>query len=255
MSAIDLNSDLGEWNLDEEISDAAASNDDVMFDVITSANVAAGFHAGDHGSMLASARLAVRHGVSLGVHPSYRDRDGFGRRATEIVSGTLMRDIMEQVEALTTAASVSGTRVRYLKPHGALYNRIAVDNAQADAVALAAKGSHLPVLGLAGTEIHRAADRHGVQFFREAFVDRAYLPDGTLAPRSMDGAFITDPLAAGERAARMAVDGQVVAIDGSLLRVEFDSLCVHGDTEGAFMMAAVVRNFLEHAGLEIRAFV
>jgi UPF0271 protein len=120
-----------------------------MFDVITSANVAAGFHAGDHASMLASARLAIRHGVSLGVHPSHRDRDGFGRRKSEIVSGTLMRDIMEHVEALTIAASVSGRRVRYLKPHGALYNRIAVDDAQADAVALAAKDAHLPVLGLA----------------------------------------------------------------------------------------------------------
>lgn len=255
MSAIDLNSDLGEWDLGEATPDAVAPDDAAMFDVITSANVAAGFHAGDHGSMLSSARLAVRHSVSLGVHPSYRDREGFGRREREIDSATLIRDILEQVESLTIAANAAGTRLRYLKPHGALYNRIAVDDVQADAVARAAKEANFPLLGLAGTAIHRAADRHGVQFFREAFIDRAYLPDGTLVPRSIDGAVITDPFAAGERAARMAVDGQVVAIDGRLLRVEFDSLCVHGDTEGAITMALTVRNLLENAGLDIRAFV
>ena len=188
MSAIDLNSDLGEWDIDETIPVAIVRDESEMFDVITSANVAAGFHAGGRESMLASARLASRHGVSLGVHPSYRDREGFGRREREIDSATLVGDILEQVESLTHAANVAGTRVRYLKPHGALCNRIAVDNVQADAVARAAKEAHLPLLGLAGTAIHRTADSHGVQFFREAFIDRAYLADGTLAPRSMVGA-------------------------------------------------------------------
>lgn len=255
MSAIDLNSDLGEWDLGGVSPDAAAQDDAAMFGVITSANVAAGFHAGGAETMLASARLAAGRGVSLGVHPSYRDREGFGRREREVDAGTLIQDILEQVDALTVAATASGTRVRYLKPHGALYNRIAVDPAQAEAVALAAKDANLPLLGLSGTAIHEAADRHGVRFFSEAFVDRAYLPDGKLAPRSMDGAVITDPFKAGERALRMAIDGNVLAIDGSVLHKEIDSLCVHGDTEGAIALAAAVRELLTNAGAELRSFV
>ncbi|EAR24072.1 hypothetical protein A20C1_02369 [marine actinobacterium PHSC20C1] len=254
MSAIDLNSDLGEWDLDEELPGAIVPDEAEMFRLVTSANVAAGFHAGGAESMLASARLAFTHDVSLGVHPSYRDRDGLGRRAQEISSALLIREILEQVESLNVAATVAGTFVRYMKPHGALYNRIAVDNVQADAVARASKEAHLPLLGLAGTAIHRAADRHGVQFFREAFVDRAYLVDGTLAPRSMPGAVITDPAMAGERAVEMALEGRVLAIDGSSLTVELDSLCVHGDTPGAVVMASAARTMLTDAGLAIRSF-
>lgn len=193
--------------------------------------------------------------MSLGVHPSYRDREGFGRRELEIDAATLMSDILEQVNALTIAASAAGTQVRYLKPHGALYNRIVIDDVQADVVARVAKDSYLPLLGLAGTAIHRAADRHGVQFFREAFVDRAYLADGTLAPRSMGGAVISDPIEAGERAVRMVLDGHVQSINGGPLRVELDSLCVHGDTPGAVTMTSTVRKLLTDAGLEFRAFI
>jgi len=254
VSAIDLNSDLGEWDLDEASSDALVLGDAAMFDVITSANVAAGFHAGSPDSMAASATQAAARGVSLGVHPSYRDRDGFGRRNQDVASTILIQQMLEQVESLSDAAQAAGTRVRYLKPHGALYNRISVDDQQADAVARAAKEANLPILGLAGTAIQRAAEAHGVQFYREAFVDRAYLPDGTLAPRSLSGAVIVNRIAAGERALRMAVDGHVIALDGSLLRIELDSLCVHGDTEGAFLMASSVRELLVSAGLEIRAF-
>ena len=249
MTVIDLNSDLGEW---DHVLDAAG--DAAMFDVITSANIATGFHVGGPESMRASARLAAERGVSLGAHPSYRDRDGFGRRDTEIDARTLTVDILEQLEALTSAADVSGTRVRYVKPHGALYNRIAVDSAQADAVALAAAELSLPLLGLAGTEIHAAADRHGIQFFREAFVDRAYLPDGKLAPRSMAGAVLKNQVEAAERAHRMVLDGIVPAIDGTTLRVDIDSLCVHGDTPGALAMATLVRQRLLDAGVELRAF-
>lgn len=205
--------------------------------------------------MRACVALAIEHGVAIGAHPSYADREGFGRREQEVEPGELREEILRQVGALEAAATSGGTRVRYLKPHGALYNRIAVDPVQADAVALAARDSGLPLLGLAGTEIHAAADRHGVGFFREAFVDRAYLPDGTLAPRSAAGAVIVDPLAAAERAVRMAVDGTVKAIDGAVLRVELDSLCVHGDTPSAVAMAAAVRERLAAAGVELSPFV
>ena len=244
MAAIDLNSDLGE----------GVGDDTAMFGIVTSANVACGGHAGDDESMRACVALAIEHGVSLGAHPSYPDREGFGRRAVEIDAGELRDEILRQIEALAAIATRAGTRIRYLKPHGALYNRIAVDPVQADAVALAAKDAALPLLGLAGSAIHTAADRHGVAFFREAFADRAYLPDGTLAPRSIDGAVITDTLVAAERAVRMAVDGRVETLDGTLVRVEVDSLCVHGDSPGAVAMAAAVRERLAAAGVELRAF-
>ena len=244
MAAIDLNSDLGE----------GVGDDTAMFGIVTSANVACGAHAGDDESMRACVALAIEHGVSLGAHPSYPDREGFGRRAVEIGAAELRDELLRQIEALAAIATRAGTRIRYLKPHGALYNRIAVDPVQADAVALAARDAALPLLGLAGSAIHTAADRHGVAFFREAFADRAYLPDGTLAPRSIDGAVITDPLVAAERAVRMAVDGRVETLDGTLVRVEVDSLCVHGDTPGAVAMAAAVRERLAAAGVELRAF-
>lgn len=246
---LDLNSDLGEWE-----DPADSGSDAAMFEIVSSANLACGFHAGDAESMLASLRSASEHGVSVGAHPSYRDREGFGRRDREIGPDALRRDIFEQLDALAAAAGVAGVDVRYVKPHGALYNRIVVDPAQADAVALVAAEVRLPILGLAGSEIHRAADRHGAQFFREAFVDRAYQPDGSLVPRGVQGAVITDPVVAAARAVRMAADGVVEAIDGTVLRVELDSLCVHGDTPGAVAMAGEVRDRLLAADIDIRAF-
>lgn len=244
MAAIDLNSDLGE----------GVGDDTALFALVTSANVACGGHTGDEASMRASVTLAIDRGVSLGAHPSYRDREGFGRRAMDVSADELHAEVLYQVGALAAIATSAGTRVRYLKPHGALYNRIAVDPVQADAVVRAAKDAGLPLLGLAGTAIHDAAERHGVEFFREAFVDRAYLPDGTLAPRSADGAVIADTAAAAERAVAMVLDGTVQAIDGTVLHVELDSLCVHGDTPGAVAMAAAVRDRLADAGVELRAF-
>jgi UPF0271 protein len=249
VSSIDLNSDLGEWDLPAE-----ADADARMFGIVSSANIACGFHAGNEQSMLASARHAAGNGVSLGAHPSYRDREGFGRRDRDVDAGILIADILEQVAALSTAADAAGTRIRYLKPHGALYNRIAADPGQADAVAQAAREAGLPLLGLAGTAIHRAADRHGIGFFREAFVDRAYLSDGTLVPRSSRDAVITEPVEAAARAVRMVTDGIVRAIDGTELEVELDSLCVHGDTPGALAMAQLVRERLLAADIEIRSF-
>ncbi len=244
MSVIDLNSDLG-----EEVGDDAA-----MFAIVTSANVAGGFHAGDSSTMLGSARLAVEHRVSMGAHPSYRDRDNFGRLEQDIDAIQLRADIEEQLSALRDHAAAAGTHLRYVKPHGALYNRIVHDPVQADVVASAARDAGLPLLGLAHTAIHAAADRHGVAFHSEAFADRAYLPDGTLAPRSLAGSVITEPNAVAARAVRMVVDGTVEALDGSTLRVQLDSLCVHGDTIGAVAMAAMIREQLLATGIELKAF-
>ncbi len=244
MAAIDLNSDLGE----------GVGDDAAIFGLVTSANVACGGHAGDEDSMRACVALAIEHGVSLGAHPSYPDREGFGRRDQELDAGELRDEILRQVEALAAIATSAGTRPCYVKPHGALYNRIVLDPVQADAVALASRDAGLPLLGLADSAIHSAADRHGVGFFREAFADRAYLPDGTLAPRSIEGSVIADPLVAADRAVRMAGDGTVVALDGTVLRVELDSLCVHGDTPDAVAMAAAVRDRLTAAGVGLRAF-
>lgn len=249
MNSVDLNSDLGEWDVPEK-----ASEDAPMFRLVTSANIASGFHAGNRDSMLASARLAAESGVALGAHPSYRDREGFGRRDQDVDATTLRVDILEQVDALMAAATEAGTRIRYLKPHGALYNRIAVDPLQADAVARAARDAQLPILGLASSEIHKAADVRGVPFFREAFVDRAYLPNGALAPRTIAGAVLADPQAAASRALRMVAEGTVEALNGTTLHVHFDSLCVHGDSPGALAMAQRVREQLAAAGIEIRPF-
>ncbi|MEO6941396.1 MAG: 5-oxoprolinase subunit PxpA [Terrimesophilobacter sp.] len=245
MITIDLNSDLG-----EEVGD-----DGAMFEIVTSANIACGFHAGSDATMAAAASMARANQVNLGAHPSYRDREGFGRRDQVINVDTLRLDIFEQVVALSTAAELADARVRYLKPHGALYNRIAIDPVQADAVALVARDTTLPILGLAGTSIHKAAERYGVQFFREAFVDRAYQSDGTLVPRTAAGAVLTDPIAMAARAVRMVTGGEVEAVDGTMLRIELDSLCVHGDTPGAVAMAQEVRKQLEAEGIEIRPFV
>ncbi len=246
---IDLNSDLGEsfgaWRM---------GDDAAMLPLVTSANLACGFHAGDPATMLDGVRLAAEHGVAIGAHPSYRDLAGFGRRAMDVAERDLHADVLYQVSALAGIAASAGTRVRYVKPHGALYNRIAVDPGQARAVARAAADAGLPLLGPAGSAIEEAAAEVGVHFVREAFADRAYLPDGRLAPRTEPGAVLTEVPAIAERAVRLAETGTVEAIDGSVLALAVDSLCVHGDTPGAVAMARAVREALGSAGIEAAAF-
>ena len=249
MLAVDLNSDLGEsfgpWTL---------GDDAAMLPLVTSANLACGFHAGDPAVMLAASRTAVLHGVSIGAHPSYRDLVGFGRRDMEVAPEQLHADVVYQVSALVGIAAHAGGRVSYIKPHGALYNRIAVDLEVAEVVADAALALALPVLGLPGSAIATACERAGVRFVREAFADRGYLADGTLAPRSLDGAVLTDPVEVAARAVRIASEGVVVAIDGTEIAARVDSLCVHGDTPGAVHLARAVRAALDAAGIEVAAF-
>ena len=249
MPTVDLNSDLGEsfgaWTL---------GDDAAMLPLVTSANLACGFHAGDPSVMLAASRTAVQHGVAIGAHPSYRDLAGFGRRDMEVPSDQLHADVLYQVSALAGIAAHAGGRVAYLKPHGALYNRIVVDLDVAEVVADVARALDLPVLGLPGSAIAAACDRVDVRFVREAFADRGYLADGTLAPRSLDGAVLTDPAEVAVRAVRIATEGIVIAVDGTEVSARVDSLCVHGDTPGAVELAIAVRAALDHAGVEVAAF-
>ncbi|WP_025156572.1 LamB/YcsF family protein [Leifsonia aquatica] len=249
--SVDLNCDLGEsfgaWTM---------GDDDALLRIVTSANVACGFHAGDPATMLATCRTAAARDVAVGAHVSYRDLAGFGRRAMDVAPDDLRAETLYQLSALTGIARVAGARVAYVKPHGALYNRIVHDTAQARAVAraVAAFDPALALLGLAGSAIEREASEAGLRFVREAFVDRAYRADGTLVPRTEPGAVLHGDSGIAERALRLVAEGRVVAIDGTDIAVDVDSLCVHGDSPGAVEMARAVRSRLDDAGVVIEAF-
>jgi UPF0271 protein len=248
--SIDLNADLGEsfgaWTM---------GDDAAMLRLVTSANIACGFHAGDAVTMLATCRLAAEYDVTVGAHVSYRDLAGFGRRAMDVPPAELRAEVLYQLAALSGVARVAGTTVSYVKPHGALYNRIVADREQADAVvsAVAAFDPSLALLGLAGSAASAAAADAGLAFVREAFVDRGYRADGSLVPRGQPGAVLSGDAVA-SRAVRLATDGTVIADDGTRIRVEVDSLCVHGDTPGAVVMAEAVRSALAGAGVRVAAF-
>ncbi|ARQ71536.1 LamB/YcsF family protein [Streptomyces marincola] len=250
-ATIDLNADLGEgfgrWHL---------TDDEALLDIVTSANVACGFHAGDPPTMRRVCELAARRGVAIGAHVAYRDLAGFGRRAMDVPPAELAAETAYQIGALETFARAAGTRVRYVKPHGALYNRTVHDEEQAEAVAegVALTGLGLPLLGLPGSRLHRAARRAGLPAVSEAFADRAYTAAGTLVPRRAEGAVLTDADQVVARSVGIARDGQVTARDGGTVRVRARSLCVHGDTAGARDLAARVREGLRAAGLRLEPF-
>jgi UPF0271 protein len=249
--AIDLNADLGEgfgvWRL---------GDDDALLGIVTSANVACGFHAGDPVTMRQVSTRAAEAGVAVGAQVSYRDLAGFGRRFIDVDPGDLADDVLYQLAALDGIARASGTRVSYVKPHGALYNAAVSHEGQARAVvdAVAAYGGGLPVLGLPGSALLRAAESAGLPTVREGFADRGYTSTGTLVPRHEPGALVHDAAEVAERAVRMAVDGEVVAVDGTRVPVAVDSICVHGDTAGAVELARAVRTALEAAGLALAPF-
>ena len=251
MAGIDLNADLGEgfgvWQL---------GDDDAMLDIVTSANVACGFHAGDPAGLLRVCRLAAERGVRIGAQVSYRDLAGFGRRFIDIAAEDLVADVVYQIGALQAIAAASGTTVSYVKPHGALYNTIVTDREQAAAVVEAVHlvDATLPVLGMAGSALFEEANRRGLRTVAEAFADRAYRPDGRLVSRREPGAVLQDPAAIAERVATMVTSGQVTAIDGSRIKVSVESVCVHGDSPGALQIATAVRDRLEAGGADVRAF-
>jgi 5-oxoprolinase (ATP-hydrolysing) subunit A len=248
---IDVNADLGEgfgiWRL---------GDDDALLEVVTSANVACGFHAGDPVTMQRVCARAEARGVAIGAQVGYRDLAGFGRRRIDVAAPDLRADVLYQLGALDAFARAAGTRVRYVKPHGALYNTAADDEGQAGAIvaALAAFDPGLPLLGLPGSASADAAAGAGVAFVPEAFADRAYDRDGRLVARNQPGAVITDEAAAVEQAVSIARDGRIRAIDGAELTVAAASICVHGDTPGAVALARAIRAGLGQHGVAVEPF-
>ncbi|MFD5597592.1 LamB/YcsF family protein [Streptomyces griseorubiginosus] len=251
MTSIDLNADLGEgfgrWRL---------TDDEQLLTVVTSANVACGFHAGDAVTMRRVCELAAARGVRVGAQVSYRDLAGFGRRAMDVPSAELTAEVAYQIGALEVFARAAGTRVSYVKPHGALYNRVVHDEEQAAAVVAGVllADAALPVLGLPGSRLLEAARAAGLTGVTEAFADRAYTEEGTLVPRGQEGAVITDPEAVVERSLHLARDRAVTTRSGARIGVDARSLCLHGDTPGAVDLARRVRERLESSGIRVEAF-
>jgi 5-oxoprolinase (ATP-hydrolysing) subunit A len=248
---IDLNADLGEsfgaWRL---------GDDEALLDVVTSANVACGFHAGDPLTIRRACAGAVARGVRIGAQVSYRDLAGFGRREMDVPAEELTAELLYQIAALDGIARAEGGRVCYVKPHGALYNRCARDPVQAAALAAAisAYDARLPLLTLPGSEAERVAAEAGLAVAAEAFADRAYRDDGSLVPRGQRGAVITDPATVAARVASMATSHVVQSLDGREIPARFRSVCLHGDTAGAVALASAVREALERAGVKVAPF-
>ncbi|BCL32051.1 LamB/YcsF family protein [Streptomyces aurantiacus] len=252
MTSIDLNADLGEgfgrWSL---------TDDEQLLSVVTSANVACGFHAGDAPTMRRVCDLAAERGVRIGAQVSYRDLAGFGRRAMDVPPDELAAEVAYQIGALEVFARAAGARVAYVKPHGALYNRVVHDAEQAEAVAAGVllADSTLPVLGLPDSRFLVVAAAVGLPVVTEAFADRAYTEAGRLMPRRLKGAVITDAGAVVERSVDLARSGVVRSHSGRDIAVRARSLCLHGDTPGAVDLARRVRVGLEEAGVHVEAFV
>ncbi|MGP9503067.1 LamB/YcsF family protein [Specibacter sp. AOP5-B1-6] len=252
MATIDLNSDVG-----ESFGNWTFGDDERIIESASSVNVACGFHAGDPTTIRATVAAAQRAGVAIGAHPGYRDLAGFGRRFIDMAAAELTNDVIYQIGALQALAAAEGATVQYVKPHGALYNTIAKNPSQARAVvdAILAVDPTLPLVVLPNSEIHRAAQLAGLRAIPEAFADRAYNPDGSLVPRTEPGAVLTDVSAVVAQSLRLALSREIQAVDGSILQVSAESICLHGDTPGAVEMAAAVRQALAGAGVAIQSFV
>ncbi|OQP86494.1 hypothetical protein BTR14_10800 [Rhizobium rhizosphaerae] len=252
MMAIDLNSDLGEsygaWTM---------GDDGAMLSIVSSANIACGFHAGDPQGILRTVQAAVQKGVAIGAHVSYPDRVGFGRRDMEVGHAALVADVIYQIGALKGLATAAGGTVSYVKPHGALYNRIAADAVQARAVieAILAVDPTLTLMGLAQAPILAQARAAGLATVAEAFADRAYLPTGHLVSRREPGAVLEDADLIAARMVQLVREGTLTAIDGSTIQLDAQSICVHGDNPEAVAIARTIRTRFEAEGLAIRSFI
>ena len=248
---MDLNADLGEsfgvWRL---------GDDETLLTVVTSANIACGFHAGDPLTIRQACAGAVANGVTIGAQVSYRDLAGFGRREMMVPAAELTAEVLYQIAALDGVARAEGGRVSYVKPHGALYNRAVRDPEQAAAVAdaISSYDARLPLLTLPGSAAAAAATEAGLAVIAEAFADRAYRDDGTLLPRGQPGAVLSDPVRVAARIVEMATMGTVESVTGNRVPLQPRSICVHGDTPGAVTLARAVRTALERAGVTVAAF-
>ena len=245
MATIDLNADLGEGD----------RYDDELLQVVSTCNIACGGHAGDRSSMASTVAAAIANGVCVGAHPGYPDRDGFGRVSRYLAGDALYEALTQQVTELADIAAELGARLTHVKPHGALYNDAVHDRSLADIIArVTAEAPGKPALmGMANTELEFAAERHDLDFIAEAFVDRAYEPDGTLVSRAEPGAVHSDLAVATTQAVGLAEAGRVTARNGDVITVKADTLCIHGDTPGAAEAARAVRDVLESHGIRIRA--
>ena len=242
-NVVDLNADVGE----------GCGQDAALMPLISSANIACGFHAGDVESMREAVALALKHGVAIGAHPSFPDREEFGRRDMQLAAGDLHQCIVAQIDALAAVARAAGTRVRHVKPHGALYNMAARDKALAETVVAAIRSVDpaLMIFGLAGSALVQLAERLGMEAVSEAFADRAYAPDGRLLPRTQPGRVLHDEAAVAARAVEMVRDGSVIAVDGSRVAIRADTICLHGDTPGADVMARRIRDAFAAVGIRV----
>lgn len=249
---IDLNSDLGEsfgqWRM---------GDDSAILQVVSSANVACGFHAGSPAGILATLKAAKAQKVTVGAHVAYPDLVGFGRRNMDVASDELTADVIYQIGALQGLARAAGTEVKYVKPHGALYNTIAHDRRQALAVieAILAVDPDLPLVGLAGSPVLALAEQKGLKTVAEAFADRAYHADGSLVSRREAGSVLHDAGQVARRMLQLISEGGIHSVEGTFTPVQADSICVHGDSPGAIAMAAAIRTLLEAEGITIRGFV
>ena len=246
--SINLNADIAEgWGAYEIGNDAA------IMDIVASANVACGFHGGDASTMYRLVMLAKERGVSIGAHPGFNDLWGFGRRQIRMDAGELEHMVAYQIGALQAMAAYGGLRVTHVKAHGALSNMAAVDESYAMAIGRAIKvvDPELIYVALAGSALHRAADRLGLKVAREGYCDRRYADDGTLASRSIPGAVVKNAEEACEQTLRMVLQGNVVSVSGKTVKVEVDTLCVHGDEATGVAVAVAVKKALEAAGVRI----
>lgn len=245
MTAIDLNADLGE----------GAPDDEALLQIVSSCSVACGGHAGNADTMVATARTAIANGVALGAHPGYPDREGFGRVPGFVRGNALYESLTGQVTAIADIAAQLGARLQHVKAHGALYNDAVNDRELADVIArVTAEVPGCPrLMGMADTELEFAAKRHGLGFIAEAFVDRAYEPDGTLVSRSEPAAVHGELTVVATQAIGLAEKGRVIARNGDVITVRADTLCIHGDSPGAAAMARAVRDVLESHGVQVRA--
>ncbi|MCW5625488.1 MAG: LamB/YcsF family protein [Burkholderiales bacterium] len=243
---VDLNADMGE----------GCGDDAALLDVVTSANIACGVHAGDPATMARTLRSAHQRGVAVGAHPSLWDHTDFGRVEQPIEADAVGDLVRYQLAALAAIARAAAVPLHHVKPHGALYNMAARDRELADAIARAVRGfdATLVLVGLAGSALVAAGATHGLRVAAEVFADRNYEPDGSLTPRSRPGAVLHESAVVVRRAVRMVHDGSIVATDGSVIAVRADTICVHGDTPGAVTLARQIRTALERSGVAVGSY-